>query len=205
MFAYFKGILTDKTPQTAIVEVGGIGYELEIPFSTYEQLPSVNEQAVLQVLHYQREDSQKLFGFTTSQEKKLFQLLLSVSKTGPKLALSILSACSVNDFAAAIQNRSAEYLQKIPGIGQKSAQRLILEMQEKIKQLPITAEEQTSPALSAKGADVLEDARKALLSVGFKSKNFEGVMMEVWQNNPEIAANHLVRETLRQLGLRSGK
>src|SRR4051812_35516262 len=135
MIASLTGRLAFKAPTQLVLDVHGVGYEVFIPLSTYYGLPDLSESILLSVYTHVREDAISLFGFLTSQEKDAFVLLTSVSGVGPKLALSILSALPVSDLVSAIQSEDVEKLTSVPGIGNKSAGRLVLELKDKVGKL----------------------------------------------------------------------
>ncbi len=135
MIASLTGRLAFKAPTHLVLDVHGVGYEVFIPLSTYYGLPNLSESTSLSVHTHVREDAIQLFGFLTSQEKDAFVLLTSVSGVGPKLALSVLSALPVSDLVSAIQSGDVEKLTTVPGIGNKSASRLVLELKDKVEKL----------------------------------------------------------------------
>ena len=139
MIALLTGRLAFKAPTYLVLDVHGVGYEVFIPLSTYYGLPNLSESASLSVHTHVREDAIQLFGFLTSQEKDAFVLLTSVSGVGPKLALSVLSALPVSGLISAIQSGDVEKLTTVPGIGHKSASRLVLELKDKVEKLTLAS------------------------------------------------------------------
>ena len=133
MFAYIKGVLESKTQDKAVVDVGGVGYLLFIPYSTYQSLPEINEIVKLNTYLAVREDSMTLFGFYSKEEMRIFELLISVSGIGPKLAIGVLSDITAADFSVAVITDDVNRLTKISGIGKKTAQRIIIELKDKMK------------------------------------------------------------------------
>jgi len=131
MIGRLSGILLEKNPPQILLDVQGVGYELDVPMSTFYNLPQLNEKVVLHTQFVVREDAQLLYGFLTHEERIAFRQLLKISGVGPKLALSVLSGLSLNDLAAAVANKEAGRLTKIPGVGKKTAERLLLELQGK--------------------------------------------------------------------------
>lgn len=164
MFAYLKGVLSYKDPTTAIVDVSGVGYQVNIPLSTYEALPRLNEQVKLLIYHYVREDTQMLFGFASQEEKDLFLMLISVSGIGPKMALGILSGTTPAQFRERITSGDLKALTLIPGIGIKTAKRIVIELREKL----IGIDEEIPGAAVGGMAQVSDEALKALLSLGYR-------------------------------------
>ena len=133
MFSYLKGILSKKEPVTIVIDCNGVGYEVNIPLSTFDKLPDVgNEVKILVHYSFNEVDGARLFGFLTPDEKELFRHLISISKIGPKLGLSILSGLSVEDLIRAVQRGDIGLISTIPGIGKKSAERLIIELKDRV-------------------------------------------------------------------------
>jgi Holliday junction DNA helicase RuvA len=156
MISYVRGALDHKEPNRVIVDVSGIGYEIFVPLSTYRELPAVGDQVKLYTHHHVREDAVNLYGFLSSEEKEVFEMVLSISGVGAKLALSILSFMSVDEFRSSVAQGNMKTLTKIPGIGKKSAERMVLELKDKIgkirvdeRMVRLLAEEPTNDAVSA--------------------------------------------------------
>ena len=137
MISYVRGALDHKEPNRVIVDVNGLGYEIFVPLSTYQELPAIGDQVKLLTYHHVREDTMQLYGFLSSEEKEIFELVLSISGVGTKVALGILSSISVNAFRSAVAQGDMKALTKISGIGKKSAERLVLELKDKIGKVRI--------------------------------------------------------------------
>jgi Holliday junction DNA helicase RuvA subunit len=135
MIAYIRGILAEKEPTRAVVEAGGVGYELFIPLSTYDRLPRQGEEAKLLAAHVVRDDAEALFGFATAEEREMFTMLVSVSGVGPKIALSMLSGTSLGDLAQAIAGGDVKRISSIKGVGRKTAGKICVELKDKVSQL----------------------------------------------------------------------
>ncbi len=161
MIAYIRGVLDHKEPSRLIVDVNGIGYEIFIPLSTYQKLPALGGQVKLFTHHHVREDAVNLYGFLSSEEKEIFELVLTISGVGAKVALSILSAMTVDVFRRSVAQGDMRTLTKIPGIGKKSAERIVLELKDKIGTVHIDAE-----MMRTLGTESGNDAVAALLSLG---------------------------------------
>ncbi len=131
MIGRLSGILLEKNPPQILLDVQGVGYELSVPMSTFYNLPALHEKVVLHTQLIVREDAHLLYGFLSNEERVAFRQLLKISGVGPKLALSVLSGLSLNDLAVAVANKEAGRLTKIPGVGKKTAERLLLELQGK--------------------------------------------------------------------------
>lgn len=164
MIAQLTGSLCHKSPDHIIVDVQGVGYQLTIPLSSFYSLPESGE-VCLQVHTHVREDAIQLFGFLSREEKQMFGLLIGVSGVGPKVAVNILSNCQVPELQQALLEANVKRLSSIPGIGKKSAERLILELREKLDKMglaPLPSTTDATPVLS------LEDALSALINLGYK-------------------------------------
>lgn len=161
MIAYIRGVLDSKEPELAIIDVGGIGYEVFVPLSTYQKLPPVGSQVKLHTHHHIREDAANLYGFLSVDEKDVFELVLTISGIGAKAALNILSFMTVNDFRLAIAQGDLKTLTKIPGIGKKTAERMVLELRDKVGKLHI--DEKMAKLLETASTN---DAVSALLNLG---------------------------------------
>ncbi|MBI3804752.1 MAG: Holliday junction branch migration protein RuvA [Nitrospirae bacterium] len=166
MIASITGTIIDKTPASLIVEVHGIGYQLFVPLSTFYRLPEVKETASLHVHTHVREDALQLYGFLTLMEKELFLLLLGISGVGPKLALNILSGMELTELVQALREGSVDRLRAIPGVGPKTAGRLVLELKEKVNALSLSGLQIHAPAASEKDK-VKDDALSALVNLGY--------------------------------------
>lgn len=199
MIASLTGRLAFKAPTYLILDVHGVGYEAYIPLSTYYGLPNLSESISLSVHTHVREDAIQLFGFLTSQEKDAFVLLTSVSGVGPKLALSILSALPVANLVSAIQSGDVEKLTTVPGIGHKSASRLVLELKDKIGKL----HPGIAPASDAsrQGQDaIFDDALSALVNLGYRPQDAKDALKRVKQSGTEtIVLKDMIRESLKEL------
>src|SRR4026209_295794 len=199
MIASFTGRLAFKAPTYLILDVHGVGYEVCIPLSTYYGLPNLSESASLSVHTHVREDAIQLFGVLTSEEKEAFVLLTSVSGVGPKLALSVLSALPVSNLVSAIQSGDVEKLTTVPGIGNKSASRLVLELKDKVGKL----HPGLAPAIdsSRQGQDaVFDDALSALVNLGYRPQDAKEALKQVKKSNAEtIVLKDMIRESLKEL------
>ena len=168
MIAYLRGKLLEKHPNQAIVETGGVGYDVIIPVSTFSGLGETGSEVRLRVYTHVREDALQLFGFLTSEEKIVFERLISVSGIGPKLAITVLSGLATPDLISAIREGSVERLVRIPGVGKKTAERMVLELKDKLDMLP--GAPRAAVAGGAAPADALnaveQDVLSALLNLG---------------------------------------
>ncbi len=163
MIALLRGTLVEKHPGQAIVEAGGVGYDLTIPVSTFSRLPEAGAEVRLRVYTHVREDALALYGFLTQDEKALFEKLISVSGIGPKLAVTVLSGLAAADLLTAIRRGEVERLVRIPGVGKKTAERMVLELRDK---LPAPAGEDDGPSPAPAMSAVDQDVLSALLNLG---------------------------------------
>jgi Holliday junction DNA helicase RuvA len=164
MIGRLSGTLLEKNPPQIVLDVQGVGYEVDVPMSTFYNLPAVNEKVVLHTQLIVREDAHLLYGFLTHEERIAFRQLLKISGVGPKLALSVLSGLSIGDLAAAVANKDAARLTRIPGVGKKTAERLLLELQGKFSAVGAGATQGVAAVSS--GNDIVN----ALLALGYNEK-----------------------------------
>ncbi|MFA7299724.1 MAG: Holliday junction branch migration protein RuvA, partial [Sideroxydans sp.] len=172
MIGRLTGILLEKTPPQILLDVQGVGYEVAVPMSTFYNLPALNEKVVLHTEFIVREDAHLLFGFLTHEERITFRQLLKISGVGPKLALSVLSGLSISDLAVAVANKDATRLNKIPGVGKKTAERLLLELQGKF-----AAGATSTGVVVAVSAG--NDISNALLALGYNEKEADWVARQL--------------------------
>ena len=165
MIGSIRGRIASKTPPQLMVEVAGVGYEIEAPMSTFFLLPSVGEEVFLLTHLVVREDAHILYGFGTQDERRLFRSLIKVSGVGPKIALALLSGINVEAFALCVQNQDIAALTKVPGIGRKTAERLVVEMKDR---LGPAAEVAVHATASPPGANPEAEAFGALVALGYK-------------------------------------
>jgi holliday junction DNA helicase RuvA len=199
MIALLTGRLAFKAPTHLALDVQGVGYEVFIPLSTYYSLPNLNENLSLSIHTHVREDAIQLFGFITQQEKDAFLLLTTVSGIGPKTALGILSALPVSDLVSAIQAADVDKLETVPGIGKKSAGRIVLELKDKLTKLhPGLAPSVDSPG---QGHDrTFDDALSALTNLGYRAQDAKEALKQVKKAKSEpISLQELIRDTLKDL------
>jgi Holliday junction DNA helicase RuvA len=165
MIAHLRGVLLEKHPNQAVVEAGGVGYDVTIPISTYASLPEAGREVRLHIHTHVREDAIALFGFLSQDEKMLFEKLIGVSGIGPKLGVTVLSGLAVADLIGAIRRGDVERLVRIPGVGKKTAERMILELREKLPAAAAEAAAADAPARAALSA-LERDVLSALINLG---------------------------------------
>ena len=194
MYEYIKGTLVDVTFDHAIVDVGGIGYHLFIPFSTLSKLPNRGDEVLFYTAFVVREDSQRLFGFLTSEERTLFKQLETISGIGPKTALTLVGHLEGASFQRAITSADTTTLTKVPGIGKKTAERLVLEMRDKLKKSPADL-----PLATTSPQDTLSsDAVSALINLGYPSAHAQKSVKKVIEKSKEkLELTELITATLR--------
>jgi Holliday junction DNA helicase RuvA len=197
MFEYIKGTLIEKDLQKAVVEAGGIGYKLAIPLSTYIRLPALKMQVELFTSHIVREDSEALYAFLTKEERDLFEMVLTVSGIGPRTGIAIIGHIDIASFQKAIAASDIRLLSKVPGIGKKTAERLVIEMRDKFKgkgKATLTA----LPVMFEQG--VLSDAFSALVNLGYAPSEAQkaiAAVMETKKEQPELGS--LITAALQEL------
>ncbi len=167
MIGHLRGRLAAKHPPSIVVDVGGVGYECEAPMSTFYGLPAVGSDVLLHTPLVVREDAQLLYAFATEQERRLFRSLLKVSGVGPKIALGILSGINVDGFMLCIEAQDADPLVRIPGVGRKTAERLLIEMRDRVKDFGLAGNAAVA-ASGGEGGSAQQEAYSALVALGYK-------------------------------------
>jgi len=189
MIGRITGILVEKNFPQIVVACAGVGYEIDVPMSTFYPLPRTGEEVTLLTHMVVREDAHLLFGFVTVAERAAFRQLLKISGVGPKVALSVLSGLSVDDLSAAVSSGDAARLTKIPGIGKKTAERLVLELRDKLPKTVTVARAESS---SATGGDVVG----ALLALGYNEREAAAAVKQI---APDLQLTDAIRQALKQL------
>lgn len=194
MFNYLKGLVAELTPLLCVIDCHGVGYEVEIPLSTYEKIRSHSEIKLL-IHHHQTDEGVRLFGFFTNEEKVLFRKLISISRVGPKIALSMLSALPVSTLVNSILGDDYPLLSKIPGLGKKTAQRLIIELKDKVGDIEIKGQELGGTQLN----DVAKEAENALLTLGYKPFDIRKAFQKILSVEPQIGVEELIKQSIKNL------
>lgn len=198
MFAYIKGVLEEKNENYVVIDVGGIGYKVFMPTNSIQQLPERGENVKVHTYYYVREDNISLFGFTTLEELKMFELLLSVSGIGTKSALATLSEITPSAFALSIITGDVSTLVKIPGVGNKTAQRMILELKDKLKTENAVAKPKTGEFVgNNQTGQALEEASSALLVLGYTKKEIDQVLRD--SQLAYLSVEDMIKEALKRL------
>lgn len=195
MIARLKGTLIEKAPSAVIIDAGGVGYEVFIPLSTFYDLPAPGAPTTLHIHTRLREDSLRLFGFYSQQEKQIFEVLIGINKVGPKLALAILSGLPFEELWAAVSANDVARLSSIPGVGKKTAERLALELRDKLAP-PEGHPGGTAPTSSNPTRD---DALSALVNLGYKKPDAEKALDRLGDNGTADSIEALIRDSLNLL------
>lgn len=196
MIAHLRGTVLEKHPNQVIVEVGGVGYDVTIPVSAYSSLPDTGSEVRLHIHTHVREDALVLFGFVSFADKALFEKLITVSGIGPKLAITALGGLTAPDLAAAIKSGSLEQLTKVPGVGKKTAERLVLELRDKLDLLPGTAKVAAAAPKSAFN-ETEEDVISALSNFGATRAAAEAALMKARSDSESNEFDALFRRALK--------
>ena len=186
MIGSLRGIVLARRPDNVIIDISGVGYQVNVPLNILANLPEEGKEVFLYIYTHVREDTLQLFGFTSENEKKIFTVLLGISGIGPKMALNILSGLSYEDFLTALDTEDVAMLCRIPGLGKKTAHRLILELREKL------------PAVTGIKDRIFEDTLSALVNLGYK-KNIAQEFLEKAYKKGFNEIEGLLKETLKQL------
>ena len=194
MIAALRGRLVDKQPARLIVDVHGVGYDVQVPLSTYGSLGEVGCELALRVHTHVREEQIALFGFLTALEQQIFERLISVNGIGPKVALAVLSGIAPGDLVAAVQGNEPARLTTIPGIGRKTAERIVLELRDRLPAaLPVPAE------AGGAGGTVRADLQSALVNLGYPRAAVEKALGDVLKAQPDATFDEALRRALGRL------
>lgn len=191
MIGRLSGILLEKSPPTVLIDVGGVGYEVDVPMSTYYDLPETGARTTLLTTFIVREDAQSLYGFLTSAERDTFAQLIRISGVGARTALAVLSGMSVGELASAIASQEPARLVRVPGIGRKTAERLLLELKDKLGPALETPGDGSAPMDHAS-----EDVLRALVSLGYSDREAGAAVRKL---TPGLAVADGIRQALKLL------
>jgi Holliday junction DNA helicase RuvA len=195
MIGLLRGRLLEKRPNQVILDVGGVGYLIAVPLSTFAALGDLHAEVTLLIHTHVREDALALYGFLSAREKHFFELLLGASGVGPSLALKILSGMNVEELVPAIRTGDLARLTKIPGVGRKTAERMVVELKDKLEAVAIESEK---PAPSSP-AGVEADVKSALLNLGYDERNADAALTEAKREAGASSFEKLLRVTLAAL------
>lgn len=196
MIGRLRGTLLEKQPPQLLLDVGGVGYEVSAPMTTFYELPETGNDITLHTHLAVREDAHVLYGFLREQDRLLFRTLIKVSGVGPKLALAILSGMPADEFAGCVQTGDSPALTKLPGVGKKTAERLVVEMRDRLKDWQGVSLATDTASSSEKSAnDAVKDAVSALVSLGYKPQEASRMVSQVEKDG--LASEEMIRLALR--------
>jgi Holliday junction DNA helicase RuvA len=203
MIGRIRGTLAEKQPPEILVDVAGVGYEIHMPMTSFYQLPAVGEEVVVYTHFVVREDAQLLFGFADKMERGLFRELIKANGVGPKLGLAILSGMSASQFLVSVQNEDVSALVSLPGIGKKTAERLVVELKDRLAKfgktqritLPTPSGDLLSGSTIVTVNDAREEAQSALIALGYKPAQASKLVDSVYTDG--IQSEALIREALK--------
>lgn len=200
MIAFLSGKLLEKQANTLIVQVGGVGYEVTIPLSTFYELGEPGSDVELRIYTHVREDAIQLFGFKTTRERDLYLKLLSVQGIGAKSGITMLSGMSADEIISAIRSNDLGRLTAIPGVGRKTAERLVIELRDKVGELAAAAGASASISAEALPSDIVfDDALSALVNLGYQKAAAERALKKVVQDGTDMSVQKLLRRSLQVL------
>ncbi|SHG83249.1 Holliday junction branch migration protein RuvA [Ferrimonas marina] len=205
MIGRLRGVLVEKSAPEVLLECGGIGYEVQMPMTSFYQLPEIGAEAVIVTHFVVREDAQLLYGFASKEERALFRELIKTNGVGPKMGLAILSGMSAEQFIDAVQAENITSLTKIPGVGKKTAERLVVEMRDRLKNLSAPLLTPYADRLAGADLDTLasqapdpqEDAIAALVALGYKANQADKAVAKVMA--PGLSSEQLIKDALKAM------
>ncbi|MDH5436928.1 MAG: Holliday junction branch migration protein RuvA [Gammaproteobacteria bacterium] len=198
MIGRLKGTLITKQPPSLLVDIQGVGYEVDAPMSTFYVLPMLGKEVTLFTHLVVREDAQQLFGFATEHERGLFRNLIRINGVGPRLALTILSGISTDEFTSCVLDGDAASLTRLPGIGKKTAERLIIEMRDKLPEVSVHNQNIVVGTDMRNQESPVSDAVNALISLGYKSHEASRMVRQV-ENTNELESEDIIRLALKSV------
>ena len=196
MIGQIKGVIVSKLAPDVLVDVQGVGYEILVSLGTFFDLPEVGESCAIHTHFVVRDDAQLLFGFSSLQERALFRSLIKVNGVGPKMALGILSGMSASDFAHAVQTNDVASLVKLPGVGKKTAERLVIEMRDRLDDIDSSSSESRTNV--EKQPDIQQEAESALIALGYRPQDAAKMISRV-EDNEIITSEQLIRRALKSM------
>lgn len=201
MIGRLKGILVEKQPPQLLLDVNGVGYEVDASMNTFYKLPELNKQVVLFTHLVVREDAQQLFGFYDKSERSMFRTLIKVNGVGPKMALAILSGMDVSEFVRCVRDNDTKGLVKLPGVGKKTAERLIIEMRDKLKDFESASDgvSELPKVVSSQSASnqVVVDAESALIALGYKPQDASKAIAKI--DVAALSSEEVIRLALKNM------
>lgn len=201
MIGQLRGTILEKQPPQLLLDVNGIGYEIDAPMSTFYRLPEVGQEIILHTHFVVREDAQHLYGFASREERTLFRTLLKVNGVGPRLALTILSSIDPDEFVRCVINNDTQSLIRLPGIGKKTAERLVIEMRDKLadwhQTIPVELNMLATQAEKGSRNQIVQDAVSALISLGYKPQEASRAVSKV--DDGAITSEDIIRRALKEM------
>ncbi len=195
MIGFLRGKIVERQPTQVLMDVQGVGYEVIIPVSTYEKIQNEDGEVTLMTYLHVREDAMQLFGFHTAEERALFLKLIQVNGVGPKVAIGVLSGCSVDEFKRSVREGDIARLKALPGIGKKTAERIVLELKDKVDAVAGEA-----PAAGEDRPDrTVEEAVLALVSLGYTKGQAEKIIQQLLREGAERSVEELIRLALQKM------
>ncbi len=202
MIGRLRGILIEKQPPYLLVDVQGVGYEVQAPMTTFYRLPAIGEDVVLHTHLSITENLHQLFGFAEQRDRSLFRTLIKVNGVGPKLAIAILSGMEADDIARCVRDDNVTALTKVPGIGKKTAERLVIELRDRLKHCDTPQHDLLAPGgamASPDVDDVFAEAESALIALGYKPADAAKMVSLAAQQKPSATSEELIRLALRAM------
>lgn len=199
MIAHLSGKLLEKNATHVIVDVAGVGYEVNIPLSTFYELGEEGDDVVLRIYTHVREDAIQLFGFNTSRERDLYLKVISVQGIGPKLGITVLSGIGVDELVKAVKGNDLARLTSIPGIGRKTAERLVIDLRDKVGELVVEGEKKAASAGAASADETFDDALSALINLGYQRNVAEKALSTAKSDVSDATVQKLLRRALQLL------
>lgn len=204
MIGRIRGKLVEKLPPEVLIDVGGVGYEVQMPMTSLYQLPELGQEVIVYTHFVVREDAQLLFGFADRQERALFRELIKANGVGPKMALTIMSGMSASQFVQVVNNSDVASLVKLPGVGKKTAERLLVEMRDRLKSvfgdtdaMPSELPTIATPTAIPSANSAKDEALSALLALGYKAPQAEKMIKTVYDES--LSSEELIREALKSV------
>ena len=201
MIGRIKGIIIEKQAPVLLVDVAGVGYEVEAPMTTFYRIPEIGKEVVLHTHFVVREDAQLLYGFYEKEERELFRLLIKVNGVGPKMALAILSGMEGSEFVRCVQDHDTNTLVKLPGVGKKTAERLVIEMQDRVKAFThLTPQPELTPVSSTQQRGPraeINDAESALIALGYKPTEAAKAIAAI--DTEGLKSEEIIRQALKRM------
>ncbi len=198
MISRLRGKLIEKHAPEVVIDVGGLGYEVSVPMTAFYHLPALGEEVSLLTQFIVREDAQQLFGFIDAQSRQLFRNLIKVNGVGPKLALTIMSGIASDEFVRCVQDDDAATLVKLPGVGKKTAERLIIEMRDRLKDWALPDAAVGSGAAKASAQDASAEAESALVALGYKPAEASKAIAAL-PDKQGLSSEELIRAALKNM------